>query len=138
MLRVYRNGWFGRFMRKEGISVDTLLEMSLEIDKGLIDADLGGGLIKKRIRRPGQGKSGSYRTIAAFRSGERIIFVFGFAKNTKSNLTEVELRTLRSLADEILGLSEQGMQRYVREGFLTELTDGPAAAVQKRGTGGRT
>lgn len=57
------------------------------VEAGLIDADLGSGLIKQRIARQGRGKSGGYRSILIVRSGERAIFVFAFAKSDKPVLS---------------------------------------------------
>jgi hypothetical protein len=75
-LKVFKNAWFGRFARKEKISVAALLGVVLRAENGQIDADLGGGVIKQRIARPGEGKSKGYRSIVLFRKGERCFFVY--------------------------------------------------------------
>jgi hypothetical protein len=85
-LRVFKTKWFARFARREGIADSKLLATLREIEKGLIDADYGGGLIKKRVARDGGGKSGGYRSIIAYRSEEKCIFMFCFAKSDKGNL----------------------------------------------------
>ena len=67
-MRVFRNGWFRKFARKERISDKALCEAVARVQAGLVDADLGGGLLKQRVARDGQGKSGGYRTLVAFRA----------------------------------------------------------------------
>ena len=69
-LKVFKNAWFGRFARKERISADALWDAVERAENGQIDADLGGGVIKQRIARPGEGKSKGYRSIVIFRKGE--------------------------------------------------------------------
>lgn len=79
-MAVYKIRWFDRWARKEGLAEYSLCAAVQEMAHGLIDADLGGGLVKKRIARPGQGKSGGYRTLVATNKGDRWVFVFGFPK----------------------------------------------------------
>ena len=83
-MRIFKEKGFTRFQRKEGISDQTLCQAVREAQSGLIEADLGHGLIKQRIARPGQGKRGSYRTIIAYLMKKRAIFLFGFAKSRKA------------------------------------------------------
>lgn len=87
---IYANRWFAKFAAKEKISDVSLADAVHRAESGLIDADLGSGLIKQRIARQGGGKSGGYRSILIFRSGERAIFVFAFAKSDKANLSAAE------------------------------------------------
>jgi hypothetical protein len=88
---------------------------------GLIDADLGGGVIKQRVARQGQGRSGGYRTVIAFRSGDRSIFMYGFAKNSKANLSDVELEVYRRLATVFLEADAAIVQRLIAAGDLKEV-----------------
>jgi len=81
--------------RHEGILEQSLREAIDRAERGLIDADLGGGLIKQRVASPGKGRSGGYRTIVAYRAQNRAIFFLGFAKSEKDNLKEDELLTAR-------------------------------------------
>ena len=97
-MRVYKNSWFVRFARKEKIDDDTLRDAIDRAQRGLIDADLGGGLIKQRIARVGEGKSGGYRSIIIYKSGSKAFFVFGFAKSMRENLTGPELLAYKQLA----------------------------------------
>lgn len=90
---------------------------------GLIDADLGGGLIKKRVALPGRGKRGSARTLLATNWAERWIFVYGFEKNEKDNITTKELEALRLLAADLLRFSDEQVLAAMKRGFLVEVYD---------------
>ncbi len=92
-------------------------------ESGLIDADLGSGLIKQRIARQGGGKSGGYRSILIFRSGERAIFVFAFAKSDKANLSAAELKVYRKAASIMLELGDDQIETEVEAGRLVEVND---------------
>ena len=96
-MRVFKTKVFARFARKEGISNTKLSNAVLEIEMGLYEADLGSGLFKKRVARPGEGKSGGYRTTVAYSEGMRSVFLHGFPKNDKGSLTNLELEELRNL-----------------------------------------
>lgn len=93
-----------------------------ELEAGLVDA-LGGYVYKKRIGLPGRGKRGGVRTLIAFRQGERAFFMYGYPKNERANISSVELETLRLLAKELLGYSEQGLVKAVNAGELIEVND---------------
>ncbi len=95
----------------------------MEIRQGLIDADLGGGIIKKRIALPGHGKRGSTRTLLATNRNDRWIFVHGFEKNERSNVSDNELEALKLLADDLLRLSEKQISEAVGKGTLLEVTN---------------
>jgi hypothetical protein len=120
-VRILLTRWFVRFARKERIGAPALLEAVHRAERGLIDADLGGGVIKQRVARPGEGRSGGYRTVVLYRSGARAIFAFGFAKSRKASLEPDELEVYRELARVYLALSEQAIDRHVNEGSLTEV-----------------
>jgi hypothetical protein len=87
----------------------------------LVAADLGGGVIKQRIARPGQGKSGGFRTLIVFRAGKRAIFVHGFAKNEKDNIEKDELLALKRLAAELLAYDDKTLARVLASGVLVEV-----------------
>ena len=88
---------------------------------GLYEADLGGGLLKKRIARPGQGKSGGFRTLVATNKGNRWVFVFGFPKSERSNIDKDEEEALKKLAAHLLSLTQQALGKAQREGELMEV-----------------
>lgn len=121
--RIYANRWFAKFAAKEKISDAMLADAVRRAESGLIDADLGSGLIKQRIARQGGGKSGGYRSILIFRSGERAIFVFAFAKSAKSNLSKAELKVYRKAASIMLELGEDQIATGVEAGQLVEVKD---------------
>ncbi len=120
-MRIFKNAWFERFSRKEGISDAALVEAIERAEKGLIDADLGGGVLKQRVARLGQGKSKGYRTIILFRQGDRAVFAFGFAKSTKANLRADELEAFREAAVHVLALSDNQLADLVGNGQFTEV-----------------
>jgi hypothetical protein len=100
------------------------VEAIVRAERGLVDADLGGGVIKQRVARAGQGRSGGYRTLILFRQGDRAIFAFGFAKSRQENISQADLAVLRQAADEALGWSEDDMDRLVAAGALVEIEHG--------------
>ena len=122
-IRIYANRWFAKFAAKEKISDATLADAVHRAESGLIDADLGNGLIKQRFARQGGGKSGGYRSILTFRSGERAVFVFAFAKSDKANLSAAELKVYRKAASIMLELGDDEMETEVEAGRLVEVKD---------------
>jgi len=120
-LRIFKNAWFKRFVRKERISDSVLKEAIARADKGIIDAALGGGVIKQRIPRQGQGKSGGYRSIILFQNGSHAFFVYGFAKSERDNITPDETLQFRKLAKDYLALSEKQIEAMIKNASLTEI-----------------
>jgi hypothetical protein len=120
-IRIYANRWFAKFAAKEKISDASLADAVHRAEAGLIDADLGNGLIKQRIARQGGGKSGGYRSILIFRSDERAVFVFAFAKSDKANLSAAELKVYRKAASIMLELGDDQIETEVEAGRLVEV-----------------
>ncbi|MGD0282461.1 MAG: type II toxin-antitoxin system RelE/ParE family toxin [Dissulfurispiraceae bacterium] len=120
-MRVFKTKSFARFARKEGISNTKLSHAVLEIEKGLYEADLGGGLIKKRVARLGEGKKGGYRTAVAYREGMRSVFLHGFPKNDKGNFTVLELEELKKFAKLYLFLADADINKALKEGKIVEV-----------------
>ncbi len=121
MLRIYKNGWFAKFARREQISDEALCEAVRRAEQGLIDADLGGGLVKQRLARPGGGKSGGYRTIMLYRAKARAVFVYGFAKSDRANLDPDEVETYRAAARVVLALGQAQVEAEVAAGRWMEV-----------------
>jgi hypothetical protein len=119
--RVLKTKWLQRFARKEEIGDAALLETVARAEKGQIDADLGGGVIKQRVARPGQGKSGGYRTIILFRQGKRAVFMYGFAKSERDNIEEDEVKEFKEAAKHVLALTEKQLAALVRKGDFVEV-----------------
>jgi hypothetical protein len=120
-VRIFQNKAFMRFASKAGIDDAMLCEVLRDAERGLIAANLGGGVIKQRIARPGQGKSGGFRTLIVFRAGDRAFFVHGFAKNEADNIGKNELVALKKLASELLAYDDKALTRVVASGTLTEV-----------------
>ncbi|MFM9943570.1 MAG: type II toxin-antitoxin system RelE/ParE family toxin [Hyphomicrobiaceae bacterium] len=120
-MRVFKLPGFSRFQRKEGMTDNALCKAVRDAERGLIDADLGRGLIKQRVARPGQGKRGSYRTIIAYRVKKRAVFLFGFAKSGKSNLDPDELEALAKRGAVWLGATVAVIERALATNELMEV-----------------
>lgn len=91
------------------------------MERGSIDGDLGGGVVKQRIARPGQGKSGGYRAIVVFRRRKLVVFVFGYAKSSRSGIDAKELAGFRLLAKHMLAMSSDDVDQAVEAGALEEV-----------------
>ena len=120
-MRIFRNQWITKFAKKHKISDSELIEAVERADKGVIDADLGGGVIKQRIARQGQGRSGGYRSLIFFRRGERAFFMTAFAKNDRENITNKELSELKKAAAIILAMTETDIEQAKLNGTFTEI-----------------
>lgn len=120
-MNLFQTRWFDRWARREGLSTVRLCSAVHEMANGLVDADLGGGLVKKRIARAGQGKRGGFRTLVATNRSDRWIFVFGFSKNQRDNIDDDESVALKKLAMHLLSLSQAEMQQALNAGELLEV-----------------
>lgn len=121
MGRVFKDEEFAKRARKFRIDDDTLREAIASADADLVDAYLGGELIKKRIPREGGGKSGGFRTIIAFRREERAFFIHVFAKNDEENLDTVELIDLKDYAKLLFALTDAQIATALQSGPLEEI-----------------
>jgi hypothetical protein len=120
-VRIFKTKWFARFVRHERITDDSLREAIERAELGVIDADLGGGLIKQRVARLGQGRSGGYRMIVAYRTKTRAIFLYGFAKKERENIEPGELPTFRAIAAGLLAADSASIREAIEEGVLQEI-----------------
>ncbi len=120
-MRIFKSKWFAKFARKERITDEKLCEAIKKAEKGIIDADYGGGVIKQRIARPNEGKSGGYRSIILFRKGSLSFFVYGFAKSDQGNIDESDERDFKELAKTILAVSEIELKVLLESGNYTEV-----------------
>ncbi len=123
-MHAYKTRTFARWMKREGLADRDLRDALTEMQNGLVDARLGGGLVKKRIARAGQGKSGGYRVLVASNFGERWVFMFGFAKNERDNIDDDELKLIKRLAATLLSLSDNDMRKALEAGELLEIKHG--------------
>jgi hypothetical protein len=120
-LRVFKNAWFGRFARKRKISEEVLWDAVDRAEKGLVDADLGGGVIKQRIARQGEGKSKGYRSIVLYRKGDKAFFVYGFPKSDLGNIRGDEEEQFKKAAKLILALSDDQIRQLIENGQFEEV-----------------
>ena len=121
MKRVFRTRYFSRGMRKTELTDTVLCVAVAEVMQGLIDANLGGGIVKKRVGLAGRGKSGGARTLVATNKGSRWFFVFGFEKNERANIGDDELEGLQEIAKELLNRSVAQLNVAVSDGALQEI-----------------
>lgn len=120
-MQIFKTKWFKRFARKEDLSDKKLADAVQEVENGLHDGDLGGNLIKKRVARTGEGKRGGYRTIIVYRAKSRVVFVYGFPKSTKANLSAEELDTYQKMAQIYLSFSDADIAKALNAGELEEV-----------------
>ncbi|NCW83067.1 MAG: type II toxin-antitoxin system RelE/ParE family toxin [Betaproteobacteria bacterium] len=120
-MRSFKNAWFGRFARKENISAQVLWDAVDRAEKGLVDADLGGGVIKQRIARPGESKSKGYRSIVLYRKGDKAFFVYGFPKSDLGNIRDAEQEQFKKAAKSIFALSDEQIRQLIENGQFEEV-----------------
>ena len=120
-LRIFKNAWFRRLARRQKITDKALREAVAQAEKGTVDADLGGHVIKQRIARSGQGKSGGHRTIIILKTGDKAFFVYGFAKSERENIDKREISTFKKAAKKLRALPDDQIQKLIAIGGLTEI-----------------
>lgn len=120
-MAIYKTRWFDRWAHKQGLTNQSLCTAVREMTEGLYEADLGAGLLKKRIARSGQGKRGGFRTLISTNKGNRWIFVFGFKKNERSNIDRDEEVALKKLSTHLLSLTPQALDKATQTDELIEV-----------------
>ena len=120
-MRIFKNKAFNKWAAKEGLDDESLRTAVDEMEHGLIDADLGGHGVKKRVALAGRGKSGGARTLIAYRVSDKAFFIYGFAKNARANISVKELEALKIYAAVLLSYSEKDLDKAVKEGVLYEV-----------------
>ena len=123
MERVFKTRHFSRWMRKTELTNRALCHAVAEMAQGLVDADLGGGVVKKRVGLAGRGKRGGARTLVATNKGDRWFFVFGFEKNERANIADDELDALQNIAAQLLASTGRQLDEAVKDGSLEEICD---------------
>ena len=121
MKRVFKTRHFSRWMRKTELTDGALCSAVAEMAQGLIDADLGGGVVKKRVGLSGHGKRSGARTLVATNKGNRWFFVYGFEKNDRANITDDELDALQGIAQELLARTGRQLEEAIEDGSLQEI-----------------
>ena len=120
-MRIFKNKAFAKFARKEQISDAKLWEAVTAAERGTIDADYGGGVIKQRIARTNQGKSGGYRAIIYYRQADKAFFVYGFSKNARDNIEDDEEWELKRQAKIAFALSNEQLLKLLENGTYQEV-----------------
>lgn len=120
-MQIFKAKRFNHWAISEEIADEHLIKMAQEVDSGLIDANLGGGLYKKRLAAKDRGKRGGYRALLAFRSAYRIIFLYGFAKNEREDIGLKEREIFKKLAEYYLHIDDGKLKILVKNGELIEI-----------------
>jgi hypothetical protein len=120
-MRVFKTKWFQKWAVREGLDDEVLLAAVGEMEGGLIDAKLGGNVVKKRVVLPGRGKRGGARTLVVYRHASQAFFVYGFAKHERANISDKELKALKLLAAQLLGYTHPALVKSVKAGELIEV-----------------
>ena len=106
---------------KERLDDERLCEAITRAERGSIDVELGGHLIKQRVARPGAGRSSGTRTVIAYRASQRSVFLYGFAKSERENIAERELDDLKKLARHFLSYNDEQIAKALSETELREV-----------------
>jgi len=122
-VRIFKTKTLARFTRQQSISDDSLVAAVEDAMRGLIDADLGGHIIKQRVARPGQGKRSGFRMLIGIRP-DRAIFLFGFAKNERENIDDDQLKSLRDVIAAWFAADETKITQALKDGLLIEVQYG--------------
>lgn len=120
-MRIFKTQVFAKWAKQENVTDKVIKKAVAEMQSGLIYAELGDGLCKQKIARPGQGKRGGHRTLIAFKKDDRSIFVFGFSKNERENINEQDEKRYRELAQFYLNLSNEQLNKMISEKRLIEV-----------------
>jgi hypothetical protein len=110
-MEIYKTKVFDRWAKKQDLNDKSFCDAIKEMENGLYEADLGGGLFKKRVARQGQGKRSGFRTLVATNKGDRWIFVYGFSKNERSNIDNDEEVALKKIANQLLSLTQIELEK---------------------------
>jgi hypothetical protein len=121
-MATYKIRAFCRFARKHRITDHALALAAAAVREGNTDADLGGGLFKQRLARAGGGKSGGFRVVVAYRRGEHLFFLLGFAKNDRATLQPLELAYLKKYANRLDAMTRAQLNVFIEEDELEEIT----------------
>lgn len=122
-MRVFKNKWFARWARTENILDSALLQVASEVVAGRVEADLGGGLFKKRLAREGSGKRGGFRVLLGYKkpNTERVVFLYAFAKNARANISGKEKEALCLVAETFVSVTDAQVGLLLQEGSLVEV-----------------
>jgi len=120
-MQTFKTKAFAEWANGQGLGDEALASAVAEMEQGLVDANLGGYVVKKRVALPGRGKRGSTRTLIAFKQRDKAFFIYGLAKNERANIGDKELRVLKLLAKELLSYSAPALAKAQHAGELIEI-----------------
>jgi len=120
-MRIFKTRLFAKWAKKEELTDEILNQAVDEMERGLIDANLGGHVYKKRVAQKGRGKRGSTRTILVYQLSINAFFIFGYSKNEKDNVSDDELKQTKEFAKELLNYTETQLNVLVETGKLIEV-----------------
>ncbi|MET1027602.1 MAG: type II toxin-antitoxin system RelE/ParE family toxin [Dongiaceae bacterium] len=120
-VRVLKTKTFARWARSERVTDAALCHAAREIEAGVVEARLGGYLLKKRLARAHSGKSGGFRTIVAHRQGDRLFFIFGFSKSERDNIEDDERKALLKLGDQYMAQSDKKLAELIKDKKIIEV-----------------
>ena len=120
-MKIFKYKTFEKWAKKQGMSNEDLKKAINEMQNGLIDADLGGNVYKKRIGLHGKGKRSSHRTIILMKFQDKAIFAHGFAKGEKSNIAKNELGGFKTMANAFLSLDDEQIKILIDKRNLIEV-----------------
>ena len=120
-MKLFKFPWFSHFAHKEKIDNAALRQVAGQLESGLFEADLGGGVYKKRLARPGRGKSAGYRLVIFFKRNELIFFVYAYAKSSQDNIQASDLAVFKKLAGEVLAMTEEQIADALEAGRFEEI-----------------
>jgi hypothetical protein len=123
-MRAFKNRWFARWTHAENVPDAILRQAAMEIIAGQVEADLGGGLFKKRLPREGSGKRGGYRVLIGYKKPrvERIVFLYGFAKSARADISHKEKEALSLVAGAFAAATDEQVGLLLQEGSIVEVT----------------
>ena len=120
-MQIFLTKWFDRWSNKEGLSKQALRNAVIEMEGGVIDANLGGNVVKKRVGVHSQGKRGGVRTIVAFKIKDKAFFLYGFAKNQQDNINDKQLQALKLMAKHLLSYDNKALDKAIKAQELIEV-----------------
>ena len=121
-MRIFKTRLFAKWARAVKLTDKLLSHAVVEMERGLIDADLGGCVYKKRIALEGRGKRGGARSIIAYMMTKKAFFIFGFAKNEKENVSPEEIKIAKAFASELLSYGDEELKKLIKDNILIEVT----------------
>jgi hypothetical protein len=122
-VRIFKSKWFSKFARKGRITDAQLCEVIRDTEQGIVDANYGDGVIKQRIARQNEGKSGGYRSVILYRQGDKAFFVYGFAKSERANIGDAEELEFKKMAKVTFAFSEDELLTLLETGVFVEVMD---------------